>query len=172
MSQSKKLTCKGTLRQVFICLSPPLHTVNILYTYSHREGVEGWGRVEPKRRLESQQFTKLGQKYQHMIEMYLQSINSRITQQNFSKFSPTNLNFVWEKLLCNTEFKQKVSEFSLPYDGSALKKCARFTEGVAEIRQPSKYRIILFENLRNSVIMLNLKISIPITNNATKFLKI
>jgi hypothetical protein len=36
-----------------------------------------------------------------------------------------------KKLLCNTEFKQKVSEFSLPYDGSALKKCARFTEGVA-----------------------------------------
>ena len=51
-----------------------------------------------------------------------------------------------KKLLCNTEFKQKVSEFSLPYDGSALKKCERFTEGVAEIRQPSKYRIILFEN--------------------------
>ncbi len=38
----KKLTCKGTLRQVFICLRPPLHTVYILYTYSHREGVEGW----------------------------------------------------------------------------------------------------------------------------------
>ena len=47
-------------------------------------------------------------------------------------------------MLCNTEFIQKVSEFSLPYDGSALKKCARFTEGVAEIRQPSKYRIILY----------------------------
>ena len=26
-----------------------------------------------------------------------------------------------KKLLCNTEFKQKVSEFSLPYNGSALK---------------------------------------------------
>ena len=59
MSQSKKLTCKGTLRQVFICLRPPLHTVYILYTYSHREGVEGWGRVEPKRRLEGQQFTNV-----------------------------------------------------------------------------------------------------------------
>ena len=47
-------------------------------------------------------------------------------------------------MLCNTEFTQKVSEFSLPYDGSALKKCARFTEGVVEIRQPSKYRIILY----------------------------
>ena len=61
---------------MFICLRPPLHTVYILYTYSHREGVEGWERVEPKRRLEGQQFTKLDQKYQHMIEMYLQSINS------------------------------------------------------------------------------------------------
>ncbi len=40
-----------------------------------------------------------------------------------------------KKLLCNTEYKQKVSEFLLPYDGSALKKCTRFTEGVAEIRQ-------------------------------------
>jgi hypothetical protein len=40
------MDCKGTLRQVFICLRPPLalHTVYILYTYSHREGVEGWTR--------------------------------------------------------------------------------------------------------------------------------
>jgi hypothetical protein len=38
------------------------------------KGVRG-GRVEPERRLEGQQFTKLGQKYQHMIEMYLQPIN-------------------------------------------------------------------------------------------------
>jgi hypothetical protein len=52
-----------------------------------------------------------------------------------------------KKLLCNTEYKQKVSEILLPYAGSALKKCARFPEGVAEIRQPSKYKIILFENL-------------------------
>jgi hypothetical protein len=49
-----------------------------------------------------------------------------------------------KKLLCNTEYKQKVSEVSLPYDGSVPKKCARFPEGVAEIRQPYKYRIILF----------------------------
>ena len=41
-----------------------------------------------------------------------------------------------------------------------------------KIRKPSKYRIILFEDLRNLLIMLNLKISIPVTNNATKFLKI
>ena len=77
-----------------------------------------------------------------------------------------------KKLLCITEYKQIVSEVLLPYNGSDLQKCARFPEGVAEIRQPSKYRIILFENLRNSVKMLNLKILIPITNNSTKFLKI
>ncbi len=43
MSSSKKNSCKGTLRQVFICLSQETHT-----TCSHREG----GRVEPERRLE------------------------------------------------------------------------------------------------------------------------
>jgi hypothetical protein len=32
--------------------------------------------TQPKRRLEGQQFTKLGQKYQHMIEIYLQSLHS------------------------------------------------------------------------------------------------
>jgi hypothetical protein len=34
------------------------------YTYSHREGRKG-RRVEPERRGEGQQFTKLGRKYQH-----------------------------------------------------------------------------------------------------------
>ncbi len=33
------------------------------YTYSHREGEEE--RVQPERRLEGQQFTELGRKYQH-----------------------------------------------------------------------------------------------------------
>ncbi len=36
---------------------------------------KGGGRVEPERRLEGQQFTKLGRKYQHDW-LYLQSINS------------------------------------------------------------------------------------------------
>ncbi len=51
-----KLTCKGTLRQVFICLRPrtayPIrlrHCIPcIKYTYSYREG-GGGGRVEPER---------------------------------------------------------------------------------------------------------------------------
>jgi hypothetical protein len=46
MSSSKKLTCKGTLRPVFICLRPrtpyppPPNTLDtcIQYTYSHKEG--------------------------------------------------------------------------------------------------------------------------------------
>ncbi len=50
-------------------------------------------------------------------------------------------------------------------------KCARFTEGVTEIRQPSKYKIILFENLCNEAIMVDLKILISITINTLKFLK-
>jgi hypothetical protein len=65
MSSSKKLTCKGTLRQVFICLRPrtpypppPLHTVyvskvcvHILFTQ-----VRGWGgELNKKRRGEGQQ---------------------------------------------------------------------------------------------------------------------
>ncbi len=83
MSSSKKLTCKGNLRQVFICLRPPSllwphtppHTLytctqySKLYTYSQREG--RWD--EPERRLEGQQF--MGRKYQHDW-MFLQSINS------------------------------------------------------------------------------------------------
>jgi hypothetical protein len=73
----KKLTYKETLRQVFIFLRPrtpsaPLTRCTcIQYTYSHREG----GRIELERRLEGQQFTKLGRKYQHDW-LYPQSINS------------------------------------------------------------------------------------------------
>jgi hypothetical protein len=64
MSSSKKLTCKGALRQMFICLRP--RTPYTLYTCihytvlstTHREAGEG-GRGEPERRLEWQQLTKL-----------------------------------------------------------------------------------------------------------------
>ncbi len=50
---------------------PPLHTVYILI----HTGKEGGGRVEPERRLEEQQFKRLGRKYQHDW-MYLQFVNS------------------------------------------------------------------------------------------------
>jgi hypothetical protein len=67
----KKLICKGILRQVFICMwlrtPPPLHTVYVYTWYSilihaGKGRDEGGGRVEPERRLEGQQFTKLGRK--------------------------------------------------------------------------------------------------------------
>ncbi len=55
---------------------PILHILHTVYVYtvylSHKEG---GGRFEPEKRLEEQQFTKLGRKYQHDW-LYLQSINS------------------------------------------------------------------------------------------------
>jgi hypothetical protein len=70
MSSSKKITCKGTLRAAAgVYLSeaqnppPPLQTVYVDTVYVFTQG-RGEG-VEPERRLEGQQFTKLGQKYQH-----------------------------------------------------------------------------------------------------------
>jgi hypothetical protein len=96
MSSSKQLSCKGTLRQVCICLMPPLllgfclgwcsnfvgsesgqcmvsnRTQHVLYSTS-TQGRRG--RVELERRLEGQNFTKLDQKYQH-DSLNLLSINS------------------------------------------------------------------------------------------------
>jgi hypothetical protein len=64
----KKFACKGTLRQAFVCLRPrtqtPPPTVLYLFTQGRREGERG-GRLEPERRGEGQQFTKLGRKYRH-----------------------------------------------------------------------------------------------------------
>ncbi len=48
-----------------------VHTLSVFTVLWHREG---GGRVEPERRLEGQQFTKLSRKYQHGW-LYLQSIN-------------------------------------------------------------------------------------------------
>ncbi len=68
---------------MFICLRPrtpyppPLYTLYTCTVYSiliHR-GKGGRGRVEPERRLERLQFTKLGRKFQHDW-LYLQSLNS------------------------------------------------------------------------------------------------
>jgi hypothetical protein len=41
----------------------PLHNEFVYTVYLLTQG--GWGGVEPERRLERQQFTKLGRKYQH-----------------------------------------------------------------------------------------------------------
>ncbi len=63
---------------MFICLTSrttyPSFTHSIRVYNTDWEG-GGGGRVEPERRLEEQQFTKLDRKYQHDC-MYLQSINS------------------------------------------------------------------------------------------------
>ncbi len=80
----KKLICTGTLWQVFICLRPrtsyptTLQTVYVYTEYLFTQGRwRGGGRVvEPERRWEEQNFTKLDrQKYQHDW-LYLQSKNS------------------------------------------------------------------------------------------------
>ena len=68
-----------------------------------------------KRRLEGQQFTKLGQKYQHMIEMYLQSINSENTclkvplQVNFFKLTTFRFGFyiVNQSMVCGKVVKNR-----------------------------------------------------------------
>jgi hypothetical protein len=72
MSSSKKLACKGTLQQVFICLIlripypfPPPYTLYSVYSILIHTGKGGGEEVEPKRKLEEQQLTKLGRKYQH-----------------------------------------------------------------------------------------------------------
>ncbi len=81
----KKLTCKGASRQVFtvFVLGPEPQTPPppyILYTCIQYtvlihtgKGEGGEGRVEPERRLEGRQLTKLGRKYQHDW-LYLQPI--------------------------------------------------------------------------------------------------
>jgi hypothetical protein len=66
----KILTFKGTLRQVFICLRPKPHTpaplTHFILVYSILIHIgKGGGRIQPERRLEVQQITKLGRKYQH-----------------------------------------------------------------------------------------------------------
>jgi|LakMenE01Jun11ns_1017448.scaffolds.fasta_scaffold7434735_1 hypothetical protein len=38
-----------------------------------------------------------------------------------------------KKLLFSIDYNKEVSDFSLPYDGSMLKECAKFTEGVRKI---------------------------------------
>ncbi len=70
----KKLVCKGTSRQVLICLRPrtpyPLpYTLCTCILYTGGGGEESW------RRLEGQQFTTLGWKYWHDLQ-YLKSIIS------------------------------------------------------------------------------------------------
>ena len=66
----KKWLVKGLCGRCLFVWGPP-YTLYTFFILIHTgKGLRGG----PERRLEGQQFTKLGQKYQHM--MYLQSINS------------------------------------------------------------------------------------------------
>jgi hypothetical protein len=71
MPSSKKLTCKGTLRQLFICLRPgtpyptPPYTLYCIRVYSILFHTVKGGGVEPERRGDEQHLSKLVRKYQH-----------------------------------------------------------------------------------------------------------
>ncbi len=89
MSSSKKIPVKELCGRCLSVWGPethsplPLHTVYVytVYLVTHRKEVEG-GRMEPERRLEGQQFTKLGRKYKNDW-LCLPSINSdKLLQQS------------------------------------------------------------------------------------------
>ncbi len=70
---SKKLTSKGTWRQVFICLRSPIPPPTLRYTHSHRERGGGrWTREKVRGAL----VHKRSRKYQHDYRQYLQSIKT------------------------------------------------------------------------------------------------
>jgi hypothetical protein len=67
----------------------------IQYTYSHREGGRG-GTVEPERRLEGQQFTKLGWKYTDKIENQFFLIYKEIQMGSVAKSYMTKGLLIYE----------------------------------------------------------------------------
>ncbi len=81
MPSSKKIDLKMNFAAV-VHLSeartpfPPSHTVYVYTVYLFTQTRGEKGRVEPERRLDGQQFTKLCPKYHHDIGLYLQSINT------------------------------------------------------------------------------------------------
>jgi hypothetical protein len=65
---------------------PPYTLYTCIKVYLFTKGKGEVGRVEPERRLDGQQFTKLGRKYKHDW-LYLQSINSAIHLPHSSPFT-------------------------------------------------------------------------------------
>ncbi len=105
----KKKTCKGTLRQVFICRSrttspPPLLTHYIrVYSILIHTGKGGGGRIEPERRGEGKQGrvqnTQLGWKYQP--DWMYKMINTRrkvplqVTLFRWRHFAMTSMSLIF-----------------------------------------------------------------------------
>ncbi len=109
----KKLTLKGALQQVFICLwprkpypPPPLTHCILVYSTLIHTAKGGGGRVDPERRLEEQPFTKQGRKYKRDW-LYLQSINSdkHLPQKHFVLMS------IYLLSPCHAQTKNKKSCF-------------------------------------------------------------
>ncbi len=63
--QSVKLLQQMVSNRTGLNNPQPLPATHCLYLLCFEAGKGGRGRVEPERRLEGQQFTKLGRKYQH-----------------------------------------------------------------------------------------------------------
>jgi hypothetical protein len=81
-ANSRHLT-KLTLWQVFICLRPRTPYPHTVFLFTQTQGSRGGGRVEPERRVEGKQFTKLGRNYQHVSPVYTHLPQSPCTGQFF-----------------------------------------------------------------------------------------
>ncbi len=92
----KQFTCKGTLRQVFIWLRPrtPYLTPPSLTYCRDVYSILLHAGVEPERRGEGKLFTRLGRKYQHDW-LYLQSLNS----DKHLPQSPFTVKFFYDDIL-------------------------------------------------------------------------
>jgi hypothetical protein len=93
MPSSKKLTCKGTLRQVFFCLrpritypSPLLHSVNVYAVYLFTQGGGGGGgRAEPERSLEGHATVhRSGSKMTDVSLVYSINSDKHLPQSSFT----------------------------------------------------------------------------------------
>jgi hypothetical protein len=100
MSLSKKFICKGTLRQVFICLRPrtpyppcTLYSIRVCvqYTYSHREG----------REIRTRENGERGNSSQNWVENtnMTNCISSLYTLKNTIRKVPLQVNFLDDDIL-------------------------------------------------------------------------
>jgi hypothetical protein len=71
---SSKIAAGVYLSEAQNLIPPLIHCIYVYAVYLFTKGQGEGERVEPERRLEGQQFTMLGQKYQH-DRVYLRSTN-------------------------------------------------------------------------------------------------